>query len=75
MIKLTMLNGNRIVINCSQIEAVEVMPETKIILLNKDFYIVKESMDDIIEKVIEYNAKIRALQKKVLFIDDVDKNF
>jgi len=75
MIKLRTLNGNLIVINCSQIEAVEVIPETKIILLNKDFYIVQESMDDIIEKVIEYNAKIRALQKKILFVDNVDKNF
>ncbi len=74
MIKLTTLNGDQIVINCNQIESIETIPESKIILLNKDFYIVKENADEIIDKVIEYNARIYTLQKKILIIDNVDKN-
>ena len=75
MIKLTTLNGEHIVVNCNQIESVETIPESKVILLNKDFYIVKESIDEIINKVIEYNARIYTLQKKILIIDNIDKNF
>lgn len=69
MIKLTKLNGEEFVLNSSQIEAIEIIPESKIMLMNKDFFIVREDADTIIQKTIEYNAKIYALHK----IIDVNK--
>lgn len=58
MIVLTKLNDQQILLNCAQIEAVELIPESKIIMMNGKFYIVKESAEEIIEKTIEYNGKI-----------------
>lgn len=59
MIMLTKLNNEKIVLNSSQIESIELIPESKIIMMNGKFYIVKESAEDIIKKTIEYNGKIQ----------------
>ncbi|MEZ3488064.1 MAG: flagellar FlbD family protein [Lachnospiraceae bacterium] len=58
MIMLTKLNNTKIVLNCAQIESVELIPESKILMTNGKFYIVKEGAEEIIEKTIEYNGKI-----------------
>lgn len=54
MIKLTKLNGEKFVLNCEQIVAIESIPESKIILHNLSFYIVRETPDEIIQKSVEY---------------------
>lgn len=59
MIMLTKLNNEKIVLNSAQIESVEFIPEAKVIMLNGKFYIVKESAEEIIEKTIEYNGRVR----------------
>lgn len=58
MIVVTKLNDEKIVINSAQIEMIELIPESKINLVNGKFYIVKETAEEIIEKTIEYNGKI-----------------
>ena len=58
MIVLTKLNNQQILLNCAQIEAVELIPESKIVMMNGKFHIVKESAEEIIEKTIEYNGRI-----------------
>ena len=68
MIKVTKLNGEKFVLNCNQIVSIESIPESKIILHNKSFFIVKESPDDIIDKVIEYSSKIESLHKHTLVV-------
>lgn len=70
MIKLTKLNNEIFVVNCNQIESIEVIPETKIVLMNKDFYIVQEDVDEIIDKIIEFNAKIADLNKRIQIVQD-----
>ena len=60
MIMLTKLNDNKIVLNCDQIESVELIPESKVIMMNGKFFIVKESAEEIIEKTIAYNEKIHS---------------
>ena len=70
MIKLTKLNNEIFVVNCNQIESIEKIPETKIVLMNKDFYIVQEDLDEIIEKIIEFNAKITELNKRIQIVQD-----
>ena len=52
------LNNVKIVLNCTQIESVELIPESKVIMMNGKFFIVKESAEEIIEKMIEYNGRI-----------------
>lgn len=58
MIKLTKLNGVEFLLNQAQIQTIESIPESKIVLENKDYYLVKESFDEIINKIIEFNAKV-----------------
>ena len=58
MIMLTKLNNTKIVLNCAQIESVELLPESKILMTNGKFYIVKEDAEEIIAKTIEYNGGI-----------------
>lgn len=70
MIKLTKLNNEIFVVNCNQIESIEMIPETKIVLMNKDFYIVQEDLDEIIDKIIEFNAKITDLNKRIQIVQD-----
>ncbi len=64
MIHLTRLNDEKFVINCRQIERVESIPESNIILVSGKHYVVKESVDEIINRVIEYNARIYACAQK-----------
>lgn len=58
MIKLTKLNNEEFVINCDQIMTIDIIPESKITLMNKEHFIVKESVDEIIDKVVAYNKKL-----------------
>ncbi|HIX28123.1 MAG TPA: flagellar FlbD family protein [Candidatus Blautia stercoravium] len=64
MIMLTKLNNEQIVLNCAQIESVELIPEAKVIMMNGRFYIVKESAEEIIRKTIEYNGSIQSYVNK-----------
>lgn len=54
MIELTKLNGSPVLINPNQIEYIELIPESKVIMMNGKYHIVKDSKDDIIEKVIYF---------------------
>lgn len=57
MIELTKLNGSPVLINPNQIEYIELIPESKIIMMNGKYHIVKDSKDDIIEKVVYFNRR------------------
>lgn len=65
MIRLTRLNDEEFIINCRQIERVESIPESNVILISGKHYVVKESIDEIINRVIEYNARIYACAQKM----------
>ena len=52
MIKLTKLNKEPFIINCGQIERIELIPESKIIMMNKDYYVVRESAEEIVQKIM-----------------------
>jgi flagellar protein FlbD len=58
MIKLTRLNGIEFLLNHTQIQIIESIPESKVVLTNKDYYIVKEPFEEIIDKIIEFDARV-----------------
>lgn len=58
MINITGLDGKEYVINSEHIEKIEHIPESVITLTNGHKYLVKESNDEIVRKVIEYKRKI-----------------
>jgi flagellar protein FlbD len=57
MIKLTRLNGDMIIVNPVQIMIIDSIPESKIVFMNKEYFIVSETPDEIIDKVAEFNRK------------------
>ncbi len=58
MIKLTGLNNRELILNAEHIEKLEAVPESLITLINGNKYIVLESTEEIINRVIEYKNKI-----------------
>lgn len=58
MIKLTRLNDEEIVVNANLIEIVKSTPDTIIKLTTNKNILVKESVDEVIEKVIDYKRKV-----------------
>ncbi len=61
MIQLTRLNGVPIVLNSDLIKTAESSPDTMLTLINGEKLIVRESCEDVTERVIEYRARLLAL--------------
>ena len=58
MIQLTRLNRVPIILNSDLIEHIEVTPDTVITLTNGQRYMVLESAEDVVEKVISFRRMI-----------------
>ncbi|MDR7415642.1 MAG: flagellar FlbD family protein [Armatimonadota bacterium] len=54
MIKVTRLNGTETVINAELIESVEGTPDTVISLTTGHRYVVQESVDEVVARVLAY---------------------
>lgn len=65
MIMLTKTSGERFLVNHLQIECIELIPETKIVMMNRDFYLVLESVDDITSRIADYNAKVLDVHRTI----------
>jgi flagellar protein FlbD len=61
VIELTKLNGRQIVLNSDLIECIEETPDTVITLTNNDKFVVKDRMNEIIDKMIRYRRAIAGL--------------
>jgi flagellar protein FlbD len=59
MIILTRLNGTRFVLNAELIRTVEQTPDTTIRLTTGDSYMVRESMEDVVDRSVEYGRLLR----------------
>ena len=70
MIVLTKRNHEKFVVNHLQIEYIETIPESKIVMMNHDFYLVRESVEDIIKKIAEYNAKVMDIHRQISIEDN-----
>ncbi len=58
MIVLTKLNGVSFVMNCDLIETITENPDTTITLTNGNLYIVKERMQEVLDKTKAYKQQI-----------------
>lgn len=54
MITLTRLDNTEFVLNCDMIETVEAKPDTTIRLNNKNIYIVRESVEEVVAATVRY---------------------
>lgn len=58
MIQLTRLNHVPLIVNADLIEHVEVTPDTVVALTTGQKFLVLESADEVVEKVVEYRRAI-----------------
>lgn len=58
MIIVSRLNGERFGVNAEHIERAEETPDTVLTLVDGKKYLIRESMEDVIEKIVAYRARI-----------------
>lgn len=80
MIELTRFDGSRFYVNAELIEFIETTPDTVVSLLDHKKLLVRETAEDVVDRVIAYRlragagspAVITALQRWFLARDDQD---
>jgi len=60
MIQLTRLNNARLAVNCDLIKYVEAAPDTVITLLNGEKLVVRETAEQVIERVRDFRRSVLA---------------
>ncbi len=68
MILLTKRNHEKFLVNHLQIEYIESIPESKIVMMNHDYYLVRESAEEIINKIAAYNAKVMDIHREITVV-------
>ena len=58
MIKLTRLNSSTIYLNPDLIKSIEETPDTIVVLVNGDHYLVQEKTETIIDEIVAYRVRI-----------------
>jgi flagellar protein FlbD len=61
MIELTRLNGKAMMLNSDLIKTSEASPDTMLTLINGEKLIVRESIAEVAEQVLDYRARLLAM--------------
>ena len=69
MLVLTTRTNDRYLLYHDHMESIEMIPESKIVMMNRDYFIVKEEPEVIIRKIQEYNAKVQDVHRIVTVQD------
>ena len=69
VIVLQKMNKERLLVNHNQIQCIELIPECKVVMMNHDYYLVRDSVEEIIQKIAEYNAKVQDIHREIS-VDD-----
>ncbi len=62
MITLTRLDKRVIVVNAELIKMIESTPDTIVTLINGDMIIVRETVEEVVRRAIDYARQIRSFQ-------------
>ena len=65
MIVVTRLHGSVLALNCDLIERVEASPRTVLTLVDGSRYVVRESVDEVVDKVRAFRASVIALAHRL----------
>lgn len=74
MLRLTRLNHHVVAINPDHIAWAEEMPDTTLALLGGERILVRESLDELIEQIVQYRRRIRALGIRTSHDPDDEEN-
>ena len=64
MVKVTRLNGKEYYINPHQIESIDVHPDTTLLMLSGKSLVVKDTVEELIQKIVEYRKQIGAFKNE-----------
>ena len=67
MILLTRLNGSTFAVNPDLVERIQETPDTTVVLVDGTTFIVTESIDEVIDEIAEYRARVIALAHAMHF--------
>ncbi len=62
LIQLTRLNGRQFVLNAELIRTIEECPDTTVTLINGDSLVVKERLEEVVKRAVEYGRAVRAFR-------------
>jgi flagellar protein FlbD len=62
MITITRLDKRVVVVNADLIKMLEATPDTIITLINGETLIVRESVDEVVRRAIDYQRQVRGLR-------------
>lgn len=65
MIVVTRLNGSPLALNCELLERVEETPDTVLTLTDGTKYVISESMDQVIERVRDFQASVNVATRRL----------
>jgi len=60
MIKVTRFNNSVLLINAENIQSVEANPDTVITFINRDRLLVKEPVEEVTHRIVEYRRELQA---------------
>ena len=64
MVKVTRLDGVEYYINPHQIEYIEMKPDTTLLMLSGKHIVVREKVDEVIARIVEYRKLIGAFKNE-----------
>ncbi|MBE6021737.1 MAG: endoflagellar protein [Cellulosilyticum sp.] len=64
MVMLTKLNNQIFTVNCDLIETLEQTPDTVIVMTTGNKYVVKETPEEILKKIIDFKRKINTIENR-----------
>ena len=62
MITVTRLDQRVVVLNADLIKMLEATPDTILTLINGDTVVVRDSVDEVVRRVIDYQRQVRGFQ-------------
>ena len=62
MITVTRLDQRVVVLNADLIKMIEATPDTIITLVNGDTVIIRESVDEVVRRAIDYQRQVRSFR-------------
>lgn len=60
MIVVTRLNGSSFALNADLVERIHANPDTTLLMVDGTNYVVTESVDEVIDRIVEFRARVLA---------------
>lgn len=73
MVVLHKLNGVEVAVNAELIESVEAAPDTVINMVTGNRFVVKDSVEEVINKVVEYRRQVYSSKSVVNPLEGYEK--